>query len=74
MDTDLDKQFSKQGVPYIMMLLWQLWEEKNVFEIFVDQFIVKQCEQTPEEYERDPYKLEAFFEMIVHRIFVDLTS
>ena len=57
-----------------MMLLWQLWEETNVFHIFMDQFIVKECSQTPEEYEKDPYPLDTFCEMIVHRVFVDLTS
>jgi len=58
----------------VTRLMWYLWDDPEIFKLFTDKFMVKQCEITPEEYERDPQKLDEFLEMVVHRCFLDLTS
>ena len=74
LETDLNVQFSARGKDPIARILWYLWEDKDIFNKFVDEFMVKKCQVTPEQYEQDPTRLDEFLEMIVHRCFVDLTS
>lgn len=54
LETDLNIQFSKIGKDPVTRLMWYLWDDQEIFKLFIDRFMVKQCEITPEEYERDP--------------------
>lgn len=44
LETDLNIQFSSRGKDPISRLFWYLWEDKEIFKVFIDEFIVKQCE------------------------------
>ena len=70
--TNSATQFTSRGKDAISRLFWYLWENKEVFDIFVDNYLNQQCKQLYESGQLD--KLQDLLELVVHRLFVDLTS
>ena len=48
-----------------------LWEDKDVFNSFVNDFLLKYCDDN---YHTHRIKVKQLLELVIHRLFVDVTS
>ena len=64
--------FSDEDAPNaIKQMFGYLWDNKDVFDAFSNNFLVNYCEDKLKE---DPFKVDQMLDLVVHRLFTDLTE
>mmetsp|Transcript_34536 Transcript_34536/g.45429 ORF Transcript_34536/g.45429 Transcript_34536/m.45429 type:complete len:152 (+) Transcript_34536:123-578(+) len=69
---DPNKLFSDEDAANaIKQMFGYLWENKDVFDAFSNAFLVPYCEEM---LQKDPFKVDQILDLVIHRLFCDLTE
>ena len=69
---DPNKLFSDEDAANaIKQMFGYLWENNEVFDAFSNAFLVPYCEEM---LQTDPHKVDQMLDLVVHRLFCDLTE
>ena len=67
-----DLQFTSDGKRVIEQMFWYLWDNKQVHELFVNEFLIKNCEAYFQRQEVE--KAQELIEVVVNDLFLEHTG